>query len=402
MYINKLVSVFSIALASFTTINAQEPVKISNGDNTIEFGATFGTYYQYREYSPGYAKTKMDKNTFKVKDARFDFNGKYGEDYEFHLQIDVAALGTADPAAPPVYDANFTYKGFKKSIGSIIIGWDKLPYSYSSLVEHEWSPFWERPVITKGDFFSRRDVGIRLERSFLKNKMKYYAEVCTGTGENALGNMNDPSGALEMVGRLEYSYPEKRKKEFLDTKVSQTPFFTIGANARYSNRRLPAGTVFLPGEKGALLDDSTRDFKVINGEKLLYGFDVCAMYKGFSAQFEIHQLKGTPQNANDPLLYIPVTNKYATNFYAGGYYAQVNYFSKKLQSSFSVRYDELNASDLVTGVSKHLALAFTHMLKGYHSMIKAEFYRNLDQTETTIIKSSWQNEYRIGWQFFIQ
>lgn len=401
MNLNKLLSLLAITASSFTVLSAQEPVKISNGDNAIEFGATFGTYYQYREYSPG-GKSKMDKNTFKVKDARLDFQGKYGDDYEYHLQIDVAGLGTADPAAPPVYDANFTYKGWKKTIGSVIIGFDKLPYSYSSLVEHEWSPFWDRAVICKGDFFSRRDVGVRVERTFLKDRMKYYAEVCTGTGENALGNLNDPSGAMEFVGRVEYSYPERRKKEFLDTKMSSTPFFTIGANARYTNRRLPSGTTFLPGEKGALLDDSTRDFKVINGEKLLYGFDICAMYKGFSAQFEIHQLKGTPQNSNDPLLYIPATNKYANEFYAGGYFAQVNYFAKPIRTSFSLRYDELNASDLVTGVSKHLSAAVNYQLKGYHSVIKFQVNRNLDQTETTLIKSSWQNEYQLGWQFVIQ
>ena len=401
MNLYKFLAAISLVIVSTSNVIAQEPVKISNGDNSIEFGATLGTYYQYREYSPG-GKSKMDKNTFKVKDARLDFKGNYGDDYEYHLQIDVAGLGTADPAAPPVYDANFTYKGWKKSIGSIIIGFDKLPYSYSSLVEHEWSPFWDRAVIAKGDFFSRRDVGIRLERPFLKNKMKYYAEVCTGTGENALGNLNDPSGALEMVGRLEYSYPERRKKEFLDTKYSKSLYFTVGANARYSNRRLPVGTVFLPGEKGGLLDDSTRDFKVINGEKLLYGFDVCAMYKGFSAQFEIHQLKGTPQYSTDPLLYIPATGKYTDNFYAGGFYAQLNYFAKSLRTSFSLRYDELNASDLVKGDSKHLSAAINYQLKGYHSVIKFQVNRNLDQTETTLIKSGWQNEYQLGWQFVIQ
>ena len=401
---NLRLSIFTLflVLSSFSILFAQEPVKISNGDNSIEFGGTMSTYYQYRDYSPG-SKSKMDKNTFKLKDARFDIKGAYGEDYEYHLQVDLAAMNNStDPAAPPVYDANFTYKGLKKSVGTFIIGWDKLPYSYSSLIEHEWSPFWERPEITKGDFFSRRDVGIRLERTFLHDKMKYYAEVSTGVGEVALGNVNDPSGALEYIGRLEYSYPERRKKEFLDTKISKTPYFTIGVNGRYSNRRLPVGKSFLPGENGALLDDTARNFKVIDGEKLIYGADICMMYQGFSAQFEIHQLKGTPQNITSPLVYAPENGKYYSNFLAGGWYGQLNYFAKALKTSFSLRYDELNASSLVKGDSKHLAAAVTYQLRGYHSMLKAEFLRNLSQTETAIVSSGWQNQYRIGWQFTVQ
>ncbi len=385
-----------------TTIGfAQEPVKINNGDHTMTIGGVFSTFMNWRDYPAGVTEN-LAKNTMKIKDARLTIEGKVGDDYEYQLGVNFAALSSAviDPSGPALYDANFTYKGFKK-IANITIGYGKIPYSNASMIEHEWSPFWSRATISKGDCFSRRDVGIKLTRSFWKDRITAFAGVYTGVGEVVLTGTNDPSGAYEYVGRVQVSYPDKMPKGFADTKVRTTPNFALGLNSRYSKRSLPVGTTFLAGEVGALLNDTTLNFKVVNGEKIVYGADFSVEYMGFSAQFEGHTIKGTPQNANDPLLAgLPktLTKGY---FQAGGWFGQLNYYSKKIKTIVSARYDEMNANDLITGVSKNLAVSLCYQLNGYKSMIRAEFYRNLSQTEA-INTSKWNNEWRVGWQLNLQ
>jgi len=409
----KLIPGFFFLVLCVSEINAQmgytnydidslKGFKISSGSNVVKIGTIVSSYLDFRDYPTGTTRD-LTKNTFKAKDARIDITGKSGEDYEYHLQLDFAGWGsTYAPDAQPLDDANFTYKGFRK-LFNINFGYGKVPYSLNSLVEHYQSAYWERPQVSKGDFFSRRDLGIRLDRSFWNERIRASAGMYTGVGEVVLGGTNDPSGGFEYIGRVEFSYPEgHHHEEIIDTKGLTTPNISIGLNGRYSKRNLPAGTSFLAGETGGLLNskDSALDYKVVNGEKYILGMDVSILYRGFSAQFETHTLKGTPQNANDPLLMgLPtsVTNNY---FKAGGWYSTLNYFIKPAKTILSVRYDELNASDLVPGISKHLAAGISYQVKGYNSMIKFEFDRNLSETES-INTHKWDNEYRIGWQLVI-
>jgi len=390
---------FAIAFSSLN-IKAQEPFKVSNGNNVLEIGGIVSSYVNLRDYPAG-VTPKLKNNTFKLKDARLDLNGKFGKDFDMHIQLDFGSIGaTYDPASPLLNDANITYKGLKK-LFNIRFGYGKLPYSLNSFVDHEWAPYWERPLVTKGDFFSRRDIGLRLDRSFWKDRIKAFAGMYTGTGELSLIGENDPSGDFEYIGRVELGYPE-RKKDYelaVDTKVSSTPNIQIGINGRYANKRLPDGSSFILGEAGALVDDP-YNFKVVNGKKVLLGADVAFLYKGFSLQAEAHSLKGTLKNPNDPLLFN--TGASGNNYFkAFGWFACGNYYLKPAKSIFSVRYEQLDANDLIPGSGTRVAYSYCYQIKGFHSMIRAEMYNILTQTEF-INNSSWKNQFRIGWQFVIE
>jgi len=365
-----------------------------------------------RQYPAG-ATPDYTKNTIDLKDARLDIKGNIGDDYAYHLQLDFGEWGaTYAPDGSPLDDANFTYKGLRK-LFNINIGYGKVPYSLNSLVEHYESPYWERPQITKGDFMSRRDIGIRLSRTWWDDRIRAEAGVYTGTGEVSLGGTNDPSGAFEYIGRVEFSYPEDHNEEIIDTKGLTTPNISIGLNGRYSKRDLPAGTSFLTGETGDLLNgsDSALDYKVLNGTKYILGGDVSILYRGFSVQFETNALNGTPQqyanggiNPQLGLLYGKNTNY----FRAGGWYVEGNYFSKLLKTIVSLRYDEMNADDLLPGVSDHWAGGLSYQLKGYNSMIKFQFDQNLQFNPSnlkyggeSINTNKWHNEFRLGWQLVI-
>jgi hypothetical protein len=384
---------------------AQEPFKVSSGDNVLEIGGIVSSYMNIRSYTPG-TTPKYKNNTFCLKDARLDLSGKFGKDFDYHLQMDFAGMPAVyDPASPFLNDAYVTYKGVKK-FANIRFGYGKVPYSLNSVVDHEWTPYWERPLVSKGDFFARRDIGIRLDRSFWNDRVKAFAGIYTGVGELSLGGLNDPSGAFEYVGRVEVGYPE-RLKEFdaiIDTKNSKHLSVLVGLNTRYSKRVLPNDpkqTYFIPGETGALTDDSVYNCKVVDGEKIIYGGDISVLYHGFSLQAEAHILNATPSNHSNGIL----NNTYAlynnTNFKAGGWFVTANYFSKKYKSLLSVRYEELNANDLVPGMTKRIAYSYCYQIKGFHSMIRAEMYHIIDQTEAIMI-SSWNNQFRVGWQFAIE
>jgi hypothetical protein len=396
-------------------IEGLKPFKVSSGDNTVKIGTIVSGYYDWRDYPKG-ATPDLTKNTFNLKDARLDVKGKVGDDYEYHLQLDFAAFTqTYAPGGGPLDDANISYKGLshlsKKNINlfNINFGYGKVPFSLNSLVEHYESPYWERPQIAKGDFMSRRDLGIKIYRSFWRDRIKAAVGVYSGVGEGILAGTNDPSGAFEYIGRLEVSYPENHNEEVIDTKGLTVPNISIGLNGRYSKRNLPAGTSFLPGETGALLNsgDSDQNFKVVNGEKYILGGDVSILYRGFSVQFEYDGLKGTLNNPNDPILQGLPRSTTGGYFRAGGWYATANYFCKPIRTIFSYRYDALNANDLVPGESKHWAAGISYQIKGFNSMLKAEFDQNLQEQSNLkyggedINTNKWHNQYRIGWQLVI-
>jgi hypothetical protein len=393
-------------------INGLQPFKISSGNNVVKIGTIISSYVDLRQYPTG-AVPDYTKNTFKLKDARLDVKGNIGDLYTYHFQLDFGAWGaTYAPDGGPLDDANITYKGLKK-LFNINLGYGKVPYSLNSLVEHYESPYWERPQITKGDFMSRRDIGIRLTRTWWDDRIRAEAGIYTGTGEVSLGGTNDPSGAFEYIGRVEFSYPENHNEEIVDTKGLTTPNISIGLNGRYSKRDLPAGTSFLTNETGALLNggDSALDYKVLNGTKYILGGDVSILYRGFSVQFETNALNGTPQqyanggvNSQVGLL----EGKNTNYFRAGGWYVQGNYFSKPIRTIVSLRYDEMNADDLLQGVSDHWAGGVSYQLNGYNSMIKFEFDQNLQFNASnlkyggeSINTNKWHDEFRLGWQLVI-
>ena len=119
-------------------------------------------------------------------------------------------------------------------------------------------------------------------------------------------------------------------------------------------------------------------------------------------------MRGTPNDPGDPhLMGLPkgTTGGY---FNAGGWYAQANYFSKAIKTIISVRYDEMNANDLVSGVTQHSAAALCYQLKGYNSMIKFQIDHSLQFNSTnlkyggeSINTTKSENEFRIGWQLVI-
>ncbi len=374
-------------MCTSSILNAQ--VTIGNGDHTLEISSRISTYYNQRYLKEGYDDNKKDR--FKLKDAQIKLEGRVGKIWEYQLQVDLAdfASGETDASDPGIMDANVTYKGL--SFMDVKLGYGKLPYSHSSMVPFHYTPYWQRAEINRGDFFSRRDVGLTLSKAMWKNRVNVYAGAYTGLGELSLQGENDASGDPEFVGRVDLSYPASSKYREIDYVHSPIPLFTIGFNGRYADKTLPEGE--------SLPDDAEGDygFKVINGKKYVYGMDVSIQYKGFSGQFEIHQIKGEPQDDDDDL-FLGYTKEQADGYFkAGGYYGQLNYFAKQIKTILSVRYEELNLSDLVDGDSKRFNAALDYQLEGFNAMVKIQYFKICQEESLDELK--WHDQLRIGMVF---
>ncbi len=386
---NKILLAFLLTALVSTMSVAQ--VTITKGDLKLEIGAVMSSYLNFRYLKPTETNRSENKNRFRLRDARLVMKGEIGKNYEFKLQADFSNVGatTFDPEAPTLYDANVTYKGFKAV--NVIVGYGLLPYSRTSMTGFGKSPYWQRSEAFRGDLFTRRDVGVTLQKSMLEHRIRAYAGVYTGVGELFYQGDNDPSGGFEYIGRLEASYPTRYKDTDIDDDISDKPTFCVGANVRYTKRNLPTGTAFIVGQTG------TYGLKAIDGERTGLGADAAVYYKGISAQFETQSLTGKPQNDSDPFLRgLP---KDATNgkFKFGGWTAQLNYFNKSIRTIVSVRYDQMDLNDLLAGHAERFSAAIAYQLSGYKSMIKAQYFNT--QKEESNDAQRYKEQFRIGWQF---
>lgn len=370
--------------------SATAQLTLGNGEHQVEIGTVFSSYLNYRPIKPDAGNQSRNKDRFRLRDARLYAEGRIGNKYEYKLQVDFANLGNEanDPENPGLFDANMTYKGFRPFY--ITVGYGKLPYSRASLINFSNSPFWQRAELVRGSIFSRRDVGVTLEKQLWNNRINIYAGVYSGVGEVFLQGDNDPSGGFEYIGRVDVSYPSRYRYREVDDKISPVPMVQLGVNGRYSQKKLPAGRTFLPGQTGEY------GVKAVDGERSGIGMDASFQYKGLSAQFETHSFRGTPQNENDPLLRGLPKELTGGYFRFGGMVAQMSYFAKPIRSVFSVRYDELDLNDLVPGKSQRMSFAYAFQLQGMRSMIKAQYFRILK--EESIDPLRWVEQFRIGWQ----
>ena len=383
----------TILLVAFSSM-IQAQLTLSNGQHVLEISGSLSTYYNHRVIKPDATNQNKNKDRFRLRDAQIQLEGRYKNVLEYELQVDFVDLassssGIIDPENPGLMDAYMVYKGLK--FVDIQVGYGKLFYSRSSLVPFIYSPYWQRSELVRGNVFSRRDVGVTLMKGFWRQQVNVYAGVYTGLGELSLRGDNDASGQPEFAGRIDFAYPSRYRYRDIDDKVSPIPMFTVGVNGRYANKKLPENVgfpSFSTGEYG---------LKVINGRKYTYGFDASVQYMGFSAQFELHQLLMYPDRLND-FLYQGIPEAQHEGFVmAGGYTIQLNYFSKKLKSIASVRYEELDLNDLVPGNSRRLSFALAYQIKGFDSMIKFQYFNIL--REETVDPLRWTEQFRIGWQY---
>ena len=366
---------------------------LGSNSNTLQIGGRISGYYENRDLKSGV--TNLSHNGFAMKDGDLDILGKTSSKfiYEFHLSVlDLASAAatqnTADPAAPGIKAAYVAYEGLKVHIK---FGFDKLPYSLSSIAPEHLTPMWSHSNLIGGDLFSRRDFGLTLNTRLLQNHLTLYAGAYSGMGENFFEYGNDASGTFQYVGRAEYSFTGKMKYRLVDEDVSVKPQFRIAINGRYEDKTQPAGQtigVDAPGMYGT---------RIIDGKQSVIGGDFIFLYKGFSAAFEVHRLQLTPKDSTNSLFdgSSSKVNKGVIN--GGGFLTMVSYNYPKLNSVLTVSFENVNANDLVPGDQQWFSIGYAYLINGFNSCFKAEFYKpTLEDVNSNPLK--YNSQFRIGYQ----
>ena len=366
-------------------------VTLINGNHILEISGSISTYYNHRWLKPG--EIEKEKNRFALRDAQFQFEGRIGNTWEYEFQADLAdfvsnTTGKPDAENPGLMEANVVYKGLK--FIEVKMGYGKVPYSFQSLVPFTHSPYWQRPEISRGDFFSRRDVGITLSKSLFKSKLILDAGAYTGLGEKSLIGENDASGAMEYIARAMLCYPARYRYRMVDINHSVIPLFAIAINGRYTKRNLPIGSTFPPGSTGEF------GIKMIDGEKYVYGADATFQYNGFSAQVEAHQIKGIPNDTLSSLLMRTPQSFNKGYFLAGAFVAQASYYFKPARTIFSFRFENLNINDLDAGYTERYSAACAYKFNKSNAMLKAQYY--FFGKEETLADIKFKQQLRIGYQ----
>lgn len=384
-----------VFLVAISTATAQ--LTITNGVHNIEISGAITGYYNYRVLKPDATNQNMNKNRFRLRDAQIQIEGRIGRDWAYEFQYDIADLSqnqtVIDGENPGLMDAYVQYKGVPYF--DIMLGFGKTPYSRNSMVPFIYSPYWQRAQIVRGEVFSRRDVGLTLSQSYWKQRVNVYAGVYNGLGEVSLRGDNDATGSAEFISRVDFAYPARYRYREIDDRHVPIPMFQVGANGRYTKRHLPEGGTFPPFASGEF------GLNVFDGERYVYGFDVAFMYKGFSGTFEIHQLHGRPRLDTHPLLQGLPVEQTQGYFLAGGWVSQLNYFIKSWKTIVSVRYEQLDLNDLISGNSERFSCAVAYQLNGFNSMIKFQYF-NIVKEDSNMDALRWTEQFRIGLQLLFK
>lgn len=376
-----LVSAMSISSAS------QAQFSINTGENNLEIGGRLSIYGNYRFLKPG--ETNQKNNLYKVRDAIIDIHGRHGSNWQYRLQADIADLAagtTGDPENPGLMNANITYTGISHL--NIMAGYGKLPYSYQSMESFVSMPYWQRSQIARGEFFSRRDVGVTLTGSMWNDRVKLYGGMYTGQGELSMKGDNDASGSPEFIGRAEISYPYASKHVEVDYEHTPIPIVSLGVNGRYADKKLPNGKSFDADELG------DYNLRVVNGKKYTYGMDAVVRYQGLSGFFEIDQVKAMPQNPNDPLFQGYTMAQTKGKVFAGGMVTELNYNVRSSGTTVSARYEELDVNDLVPGNSKRWGAAVDQKLSGINGSLRLQYFHIMN--DESIDPNKWKDQLRLG------
>jgi len=369
---------------------------ISSDKNTLEFGGRASFYYENRFLKSG--QTNLKKNGFDVKDLDLDMIGKTANKFTYELHYSLvdmitaaATQNTAAPTSPGFKAAYIQYNGFKVKIK---LGYDKVPFSQSSLMHEHETPNWSHSGLTGGDFFSRRDIGLTLNTRLCKNMINLYAGAYSGMGETFFEYGNDASGTFEYMARAEFSYPGKVNYNEIDEENSSVLQFRVAGNIRYKNKTQPGGasTVTTYPDAG-----STYGLNFIGGKSTVYGGDAIVKYKGFSATFESDIVNLQPSNAADALFNGTSAALNKGKVKAGGFISDLNYNSEPIHSTLSVGYQNLNANDLVSGTQEWLTFAYAYKISGFNSCAKIEYY--LPTKEDAVSNPlKYTGQLRVGYQ----
>jgi hypothetical protein len=347
---------------------------ITTANRNIQFSGYLTTFWNHRFYAAD--ETDRSKNRMNLDFAVLRVQTANHHGFRSEIQLNFPAIYSTDPTDEFLMQATTEWRN-KKGDFSAQAGYDKLPFSWASMMPQNESAFMQRAECVRGKTFNRRDLGVTLTKGFLNRRLVATVGVYTGEGINSITGDNDPNGKFLYAARLEGSYPSRYRNEEIDVNHTRKVRVKVGADVLYTEKTQTTGTDY--------------PILTVDGRKTSQSADVTASWRGFSAHAEWIRFRIAP---NDTSVLLGKPTNY---FLAQGVIAQCAYHSKKLNSIFSIRYDEFNPNDLIIGDNREtISLAYNYLFDGMDQCIKVHYFHRL-QADGAL--DPWtENQIRIGWQ----
>jgi hypothetical protein len=384
----KILTLLFINTALASSLIAQHSIVFPAG--SMEFGGYIIGFYEYRPTFTGDPNSNYKHNTFVIDDARFSIKGWFKGGLRYHVEINTVDLvtlalnGIKDIKSNPLTEAHVSYIN---PYLNVKVGYMKVPFSASSILDKINSPSLARTDFTNSDYFPRRDAGIMIYKDFWHQRINAYFGIYSGMGEVITLGSGDPNGKPEYVGRLELSSSYWRDDE-LDRNDLAIPVVRFSGNVRYNQKTAWSGN-----------GTSTFGFdnvRTVNGTKLSYGYDAAIKWHGFTAQFELDNANIYPVSTDPEYAELA---PYHTKFFSdGGWLLQFNYYNRKARSAFSVRYDQFVLDNLSSGnAEKTITYSYNFYAYPTNLSIKIDYAYRLKETD---INMKWEeDQLRAGFQY---
>lgn len=361
-----------LGVTLYTKVNAQ--FSISSYNKNLQISGYVVGFYNQRFYDA--AETNRDKNRFNLDFAVIRFQVANERRIRCELQVNLPAIYSTDPTDEFLMQATAEYRNRKNNF-YVQLGYDKLPFSWASMLPQNESVFMQRAEAVRGKTFNRRDMGLTVTKGFWNKRLKMIGGVYTGEGINSITGDNDPNGKLLYAGRMEFGFPAQYRIEEIDDNQTAIPRCLLGVDGAYTEKSVTTGVDY--------------PILTVDGKKKSYSTDATVSWKGFSAHAEWIQFRIEP---NDTTVLLGKPTDY---YLAQGVILEGAYYSKRLKSTLALRYDEFNPNDLVLGDNRQtLSFAYNYLIDGMNNVIKVHYFHRL-QAENALQPWS-ENQLRIGWQ----
>ncbi|MFA7331692.1 MAG: porin [Candidatus Delongbacteria bacterium] len=323
---------------------AQAQYSLTHPRGRVELEARLRTAWHHRWLFPG--DEDHNKDRFYVESARLKFSGQqYRFRLAWELQLELRGHNGLERETGQEQDhqgleaRDLHLSWLPSDQLTLRMGQQKVPYGRKQLIPEHAQSIVRRPEVVN-DFLPGRDRGLLLRARTPVRDWTGWLGVFTGNGENH--KYDDPAGRPLYAARLEWAPLGELGGEEGDFSHSKRLRVLAGVNLAQSRDKAPA------------LEDPRDYLRTIDGEKLLYGGDFSAKWRGWQGTLEFDHARLRPDSGD--------------GYRAGGYMAQLQYAWRLPWNALAgwvlepvVAYDEFNpnhrrADDTMRGLTTGINL----------------------------------------------
>lgn len=329
----------------FWDLTLSGQVSFTKGNHALELSGIINSYFGWND-----VKDNPNQYGYNLRDVRFIINGEQHPRFQYQFMVDLADISKNNDANQFLLDA-FLNIDFPNQ-WDLYIGYQRLPFSRNSNVSTFNSVFSERPDISDGSLFYRRDLGVIVRKKGFDQHINMQAGIFNGDGSLEIGEEKD--GGLVYVGRIDFTFPGRIKYEEVDIRHSPLPLFSVGLNVLYTSQNREKEQDLFP--------------LMVDGRKKVLGMDAHFAFRGWTVQGEWTNGWVDRNISTSPSLPVSLESH--------GFHLSTNYYFKNARSVVALRYEQYNPNNSVhTSDLQALTLGYNYLV---------------DQSQDVVFRADWR------------